>query len=130
MMYNLYINIWWCFSCRTWYNKSHLICIIQVVYWLIFPKLLREEKMEDVMTIAQLIFLFQFFPKLYHCFYLMRGVRKVTGYLFGTVWWGFILNLIAYFLASHVRIHLIHNTHTHTNIYIHTQTYTHIYIIS
>ncbi|KAL8124628.1 cyclic nucleotide-gated ion channel 2-like [Apium graveolens] len=85
-----------------WFDLFVILPAPQVVYWLIFPKLLREEKMEDVMNIAQLIFLFQFFPKLYHCFYLMRGVRKVTGYLFGTVWWGFILNLIAYFLASHV----------------------------
>ncbi|KAL1824469.1 hypothetical protein ACET3Z_011247 [Daucus carota] len=32
----------------------------------------------------------------------MHGVSKVAGYLFGTAWWGFILNLIVYFLASHV----------------------------
>lgn len=81
----------------------HFVCIMQALYWLMLPKLMREEKVEDVMTITQIIFLLQFFPKLYHSFYLMRGVRKVTGYIFGTAWWGLILNLIAYFLASHVR---------------------------
>lgn len=32
----------------------------------------------------------------------MRKMQKVTGYIFGTIWWGFGLNLIAYFIASHV----------------------------
>ncbi|KAJ6371276.1 hypothetical protein OIU77_001725 [Salix suchowensis] len=27
---------------------------------------------------------------------------KVTGYIFGTIWWGFGLNLVAYLIASHV----------------------------
>lgn len=31
-------------------------------------------------------------------------MQKVTGYIFGTIWWGFALNLIAYFIASHVSI--------------------------
>lgn len=76
--------------------------MLQAIYWLILPKLLREEKVEDVMTISQIIFLLQIFPKLYHSSYLMRGLKKVTGYIFGTAWWGLTLNLIAYFLASHV----------------------------
>lgn len=54
------------------------------------------------MTILLLMFLFQFLPKVYHCLCLMRRMQKVTGYLFGTIWWGFALNLIAYFIASHV----------------------------
>ncbi|CAI0454177.1 unnamed protein product [Linum tenue] len=54
------------------------------------------------MTIMLLIFLFQFLPKVYHSLTLMRRMQKVTGYIFGTIWWGFGLNLIAYFIASHV----------------------------
>lgn len=54
------------------------------------------------MTLLLLIFLFQFLPKVYHSICLMRRMQKVTGYLFGTIWWGFALNLIAYFIASHV----------------------------
>lgn len=54
------------------------------------------------MTILLLMFLFQFLPKVYHSISLMRRMQKVTGYIFGTIWWGFALNLIAYFIASHV----------------------------
>ncbi len=56
------------------------------------------------MTILLLIFLFQYLPKVYHSIYLMRRMQKVTGYIFGTIWWGFGLNLIAYFIASHVSL--------------------------
>jgi uncharacterized membrane protein YdjX (TVP38/TMEM64 family) len=31
-------------------------------------------------------------------------MQFVTGYIFGTAWWGFALNLIAYFIAAHVRL--------------------------
>lgn len=54
------------------------------------------------MTTMLLIFLFQFLPKVYHSICMMRRMQKVTGYIFGTIWWGFGLNLIAYFIASHV----------------------------
>ncbi|KAH1200094.1 Cyclic nucleotide-gated ion channel 2 [Glycine max] len=41
-------------------------------------------------------------PQVYHSICMMRRMQKVTGYIFGTIWWGFGLNLIAYFIASHV----------------------------
>ncbi|RDX61794.1 Cyclic nucleotide-gated ion channel 2, partial [Mucuna pruriens] len=72
------------------------------VFWLIVPKLIREERIKIIMTIMLLIFLFQFLPKVYHSICMMRRMQKVTGYIFGTIWWGFGLNLIAYFIASHV----------------------------
>lgn len=72
------------------------------MFWLVVPKLIREEKIKMIMTILLIIFLFQFLPKVYHSIYLMRRMQKVTGYIFGTIWWGFGLNLIAYFIASHV----------------------------
>ncbi|RWW56624.1 hypothetical protein BHE74_00036643 [Ensete ventricosum] len=75
---------------------------VQVVFWLIVPKLIREEKIKLIMTIFLLIFVFQFLPKVYHSICVMRRMQKVTGYIFGTIWWGFGLNLIAYFIASHV----------------------------
>ncbi|KAJ6364665.1 hypothetical protein OIU76_029599 [Salix suchowensis] len=76
--------------------------LLQAVFWLVVPKLIREDKIKLIMTILLLIFLFQFLPKVYHCLCLMRRMQKVTGYIFGTIWWGFGLNLIAYFIASHV----------------------------
>lgn len=74
------------------------------MFWLIVPKLIREEEIKLLMAILLLIFVFQFLPKVYHSICVMRKMRKVTGYVFGTIWWGFGLNLIAYFIASHVSI--------------------------
>lgn len=94
-----------CLCLFIWYQLS-FNCVfsfcLQVVFWLLVPKLLREEKIKIIMTIMLLIFLFQFLPKVYHSICMMRRMQKVTGYIFGTIWWGFGLNLIAYFIASHV----------------------------
>ncbi|KAG2711047.1 hypothetical protein I3843_04G053200 [Carya illinoinensis] len=85
-----------------WFDAFVILPVPQAVFWLVVPKLIREEQMKVIMTILLLIFLFQFLPKVYHSIYLMRRMQKVTGYIFGTIWWGFGLNLIAYFIASHV----------------------------
>ncbi|KVI11028.1 hypothetical protein Ccrd_010566 [Cynara cardunculus var. scolymus] len=73
-----------------------------VVFWLLVPRLIEEERIKTIMTTLLLIFVFQFLPKVYHSVSLMTRMAKVTGYIFGTIWWGFALNLIAYFIASHV----------------------------
>ncbi|XWS40951.1 hypothetical protein CRYUN_Cryun17cG0039500 [Craigia yunnanensis] len=85
-----------------WFDAFVILPVPQAVFWLVVPKLIREEQIKLIMTIMLLIFLFQFLPKVYHSICLMRRMQKVTGYLFGTIWWGFGLNLIAYFIASHV----------------------------
>ncbi|KAE9605071.1 hypothetical protein Lal_00036822 [Lupinus albus] len=85
-----------------WFDLFVILPVPQTVFWLIVPKLIREEQLKIIMTIMLLIFLFQFLPKVYHCICMMRRMQKVTGYIFGTIWWGFALNLIAYFIASHV----------------------------
>ncbi|XWS32929.1 hypothetical protein CRYUN_Cryun22dG0033000 [Craigia yunnanensis] len=85
-----------------WFDAFVILPVPQAVFWLVVPKLLREEQIKLLMTILLLIFLFQFLPKVYHSICLMRRMQKVTGYIFGTIWWGFGLNLIAYFIASHV----------------------------
>ncbi|KAL5582217.1 hypothetical protein UlMin_014659 [Ulmus minor] len=87
---------------RFWFDAFVILPVPQAVFWLVLPKLIREEKIKVIMTILLLIFLFQFLPKVYHSICLMRRMQKVTGYIFGTIWWGFGLNLIAYFIASHV----------------------------
>lgn len=85
---------------------SLLSCVrvLQAAFWLVVPRLIRDEQIKLIMTVLLLIFLFQFLPKVYHSICLMRRMQKVTGYIFGTIWWGFGLNLIAYFIASHVRV--------------------------
>lgn len=85
-----------------WFDIFVILPVPQTVFWLVVPKLIRDEQIKLIMTILLLIFLFQFLPKVYHSICLMRRMAKVTGYIFGTIWWGFGLNLIAYFIASHV----------------------------
>ncbi|GJM96679.1 hypothetical protein PR202_ga13541 [Eleusine coracana subsp. coracana] len=85
-----------------WFDLYVILPIPQVVFWLVIPKLIREEEVKLIMTILLLIFLFQFLPKVYHSIHIMRKMQKVTGYIFGTIWWGFGLNLFAYFAASHI----------------------------
>ncbi|KAK6913312.1 Ion transport domain [Dillenia turbinata] len=85
-----------------WFDAFVILPVPQAVFWLAVPRLIREEQIQLIMTILLLILLFQFLPKVYHCISLMTRMQKVTGYIFGTIWWGFGLNLIAYFIASHV----------------------------
>lgn len=85
-----------------WFDAFVILPIPQALFWLVVPNLIREEQIKTIMTLMFLIFLFQFLPKVYHSISLMRRMAKVTGYIFGTIWWGFALNLIAYFIASHV----------------------------
>ncbi|XP_071729862.1 cyclic nucleotide-gated ion channel 2 [Rutidosis leptorrhynchoides] len=85
-----------------WYDAYVILPIPQAIFWLVVPRLIREERIKAIMTTLLFIFVFQFLPKVYHSISLMRRMAKVTGYIFGTIWWGFALNLIAYFIASHV----------------------------
>ncbi|PKA57389.1 Cyclic nucleotide-gated ion channel 2 [Apostasia shenzhenica] len=85
-----------------WFDLFVILPIPQVAFWMVVPKLIEEDEIKFIMTILLLIFLFQFLPKVYHTICLMRRMQKVTGFIFGSIWWGFGLNLIAYFIASHV----------------------------
>ncbi|CAM0876329.1 unnamed protein product [Alopecurus aequalis] len=85
-----------------WFDLFVILPIPQIIFWLVIPKLIREEEVKVIMTILLLIFVLQFLPKVYHSIHIMRKMQKVTGYIFGTVWWGFGLNLFAYFIASHI----------------------------
>ncbi|KAK9742560.1 hypothetical protein RND81_03G182100 [Saponaria officinalis] len=84
-----------------WFDLYVILPIPQVIFWSLVPMLLKQDKIRFLMTTLLLIFLLQFLPKVYHSIALMRRMQKVTGYIFGTIWWGFGLNLIAYFIASH-----------------------------
>ncbi|KAF2285936.1 hypothetical protein GH714_009060 [Hevea brasiliensis] len=72
----------------------------QIVLWVAIPSLLEKGSVIVVMTIFLIIFLFQHLPKIYHSVCLRR-MQNLSGYIFGTVWWGIALNMIAYFVASH-----------------------------
>ncbi|KAJ0733687.1 putative cyclic nucleotide-binding domain, Ion transport domain, rmlC-like jelly roll [Helianthus annuus] len=79
-----------------------ILPIPQVVLWVVIPALLQKGSSTFVMTVFLIMFLFQFLPKIYHFVRLLRRMQRSSGYIFGTVWWGIALNLIAYFVASHV----------------------------
>ncbi|XP_050228940.1 cyclic nucleotide-gated ion channel 2-like [Mercurialis annua] len=85
-----------------WFDVFVILPFPQAMFWLLVPRLISQEKIKLVLMLILLTFLFQFLPKLYHSFCLMTRMKKVTGYIFGTIWWGFALNLIAYLIASHV----------------------------
>ncbi|KAF3453593.1 hypothetical protein FNV43_RR04033 [Rhamnella rubrinervis] len=73
----------------------------QIVLWVAIPSLLERGSITIVMTVLLIIFLFQYLPKIYHSVCLLRRMQNLSGYIFGTVWWGIALNMIAYFVASH-----------------------------
>ncbi|XP_058218433.1 cyclic nucleotide-gated ion channel 4 [Rhododendron vialii] len=73
----------------------------QVVLWVAIPALLERGSTTAVMTVLLIMFLFQYLPKIYHSVCLLRRMQNLSGYIFGTVWWGIALNMIAYFVASH-----------------------------
>lgn len=85
-----------------WFDVFVILPVPQVVFWSVVPKLIKEEEIKLIISILLMMFLFQFLPKVYHSICVMKKMQKVTGYIFGTIWWGFALNLIAYFIASHV----------------------------
>ncbi|KAL9297788.1 hypothetical protein ACSQ67_023684 [Phaseolus vulgaris] len=73
----------------------------QIVLWVAIPSLLEKGSVTLVMTVFLIIFLFQYLPKIYHSVCHLRRTQNLSGYIFGTVWWGIALNMIAYFVASH-----------------------------
>ncbi|KAL6554287.1 Cyclic nucleotide-gated ion channel 4 [Orobanche minor] len=73
----------------------------QMVMWVAIPKLLEKGSTTEVMTVLLIMFFFQYLPKIYHSVCLLRRMQYLSGYIFGTVWWGIALNMIAYFVASH-----------------------------
>jgi hypothetical protein len=76
----------------------------QVMVLFVVPYLLKEGgSTMRIMHFELLAFLFQYIPKLLHFVLLGWRLQRVTGYIFGTAFWGFVLNLAAYFCAAHVR---------------------------
>ncbi|KAL8507550.1 hypothetical protein ACS0TY_018190 [Phlomoides rotata] len=73
----------------------------QIVLLVGIPKLLEKGSTTVVMTVLLIMFVFQYLPKIYHSVCLLRRMQNLSGYIFGTVWWGIALNMIAYFVASH-----------------------------
>jgi len=75
----------------------------QVVVWVAAPAMIRAGLTTPVMTVLLLAFLVEYLPKICHAVRFLRRMQAQSGYVFGTIWWGIVLNLMAYFVAAHVR---------------------------
>lgn len=91
--------------CQVWHlNSLHLNCV-QFVFWIIVPSIIAKgDKVSTLLGVIIFLFCLQYIPKVFHIVLVIQRMQRVTGYIFGTAWWGFALNLIAYFIASHVRL--------------------------
>ncbi|KAJ3677263.1 hypothetical protein LUZ60_002987 [Juncus effusus] len=78
-----------------------ILPIMQIVMWVAAPALIHEGSTTAVMTVILVVFLFEYLPKIYHSFCFLRKMQNFSGYVFGTIWWGVALNLMAYFVAAH-----------------------------
>ncbi|XP_075486586.1 cyclic nucleotide-gated ion channel 4-like [Primulina tabacum] len=78
-----------------------VIPLPQILMMVVIPKMLDKGSTTVVMTVLLVTFIFQYVPKIYHSVCLLRRMQNLSGYIFGTVWWGIALNMIAYFVASH-----------------------------
>jgi cyclic nucleotide gated channel len=75
---------------------------VQVVVWVAAPAMIRAGSTTAVMTMLLLTFLLEYLPKIYHSVSFLRRTQNQSGHIFGTIWWGIVLNLMAYFVAAHV----------------------------
>ncbi|AQK99954.1 Cyclic nucleotide-gated ion channel 4 [Zea mays] len=78
-----------------------ILPVMQVVVWVATPAMIRAGSTTDVMIVLLTAFLLEYLPKIYHAVRVLRRMQGVSGYLFGTIWWGIALNLMAYFVAAH-----------------------------
>ncbi|KAI5077311.1 hypothetical protein GOP47_0007135 [Adiantum capillus-veneris] len=85
-----------------WFDIFVILPIPQVILWIVLPHMISRGDVGSVTTVLLTTILFHFIPKVVHLVFLARRIRHVTGFVFGTVWWGFALNLTAYFIAAHV----------------------------
>ncbi|XP_024526116.1 cyclic nucleotide-gated ion channel 2 isoform X1 [Selaginella moellendorffii] len=80
-----------------------MLPIMEVLIWLIVPGMITKRNQGiHMMSLVLFVFILQYLPKVSHLVLLMRRMQHVTGYIFSSAWWGFVLNLTAYFIASHV----------------------------
>ncbi|RLN25522.1 cyclic nucleotide-gated ion channel 4-like isoform X2 [Panicum miliaceum] len=78
-----------------------ILPVMQVIVWAAAPAMIRGGSTTAVMTVLLVAFLFEYLPKIYHSVRVLRRSQDASGYVFGTIWWGIALNLMAYFVAAH-----------------------------
>lgn len=71
--------------------------------WVILPNTIANGgDTTQIMNYVLLAFLFQYIPKVVRVLSIGWRLQHVTGYIFGSAAWGFVLNLAVYFCAAHV----------------------------
>ncbi|WVZ99129.1 hypothetical protein U9M48_044476 [Paspalum notatum var. saurae] len=78
-----------------------ILPVMQVVVWVAAPAMIRAGSTTSVMTVLLVAFLLEYLPKIFHAARFLRRTQRQSGYIFGTIWWGIALNLMAYFVAAH-----------------------------
>uniref|UniRef100_A0A0D9V6I1 Cyclic nucleotide-binding domain-containing protein n=1 Tax=Leersia perrieri TaxID=77586 RepID=A0A0D9V6I1_9ORYZ len=78
-----------------------ILPVMQVIIWVAAPAMIRAGSTTAVMTVLLVSFLFEYLPKICHAVGFLRRQQNASGYVFGTIWWGIALNLMAYFVAAH-----------------------------
>ncbi|TVU20066.1 hypothetical protein EJB05_36253, partial [Eragrostis curvula] len=78
-----------------------ILPVMQLVVWVAAPAMIRAGSTTSVMTVLLVAFLLEYLPKIYHATRFLRRMQGESGYIFGTMWWGIALNLMAYFVAAH-----------------------------
>ncbi|XP_047045601.1 cyclic nucleotide-gated ion channel 4-like [Lolium rigidum] len=78
-----------------------ILPVMQVVVWVAMPAMIRAGSTTAVMTVLLVTFLLEYLPKIYHSVSFLRRTQNQSGHIFGTIWWGIVLNLMAYFVAAH-----------------------------
>lgn len=78
-----------------------ILPVMQVVVWVAAPAMIRAGSTTAVMTVMLVAFMLEYLPKIYHSVVFLRRMQNQSGHIFGTIWWGIALNLMAYFVAAH-----------------------------
>lgn len=84
-----------------WFDLYVILPLPQLFLWVAAPAMIRQGSVTEVMAVFLILFLAQYLPKIYHAVRLLRRMQNFSGYVFGTIWQGVALNLVAYFVASH-----------------------------
>ncbi|CAI5463031.1 unnamed protein product [Closterium sp. Yama58-4] len=78
-----------------------VLCLIAVPYFLLQAKEGEYGYVEEGIGIMLSFMLLQYCVKVYHTYVVARRQQRVNGYVFGTSWWGFVLNMLVFLITAH-----------------------------
>lgn len=82
--------------------------------WVILPDMIAKGgDTTQIMNYMLLVFLLQYIPKVVRFMFIGWRLQHVTGYIFGSAAWGFVLNLAVYFCSG--RLQGLYGTSSQSN---------------